>query len=151
MIEYKEETFDQVIDEIKPLLEDHWEEIALHKDSIKLNPDFSRYEQMFKSGNMRIVTARDDGKLVGYCIMMLYYHIHYKDQYMAMDDIFFIAKDYRKGLTGVKLFIKTEEIMKQYGVTKLSMNVKTHQDVGAIFERLGYKETERMFTKMIGD
>ena len=67
-----------------------------------------------------------------------------------MDDIFFIAKDYRKGLTGVKLFIKTEEIMKQYGVTKLSMNVKIHQDVGAIFERLGYKETERMFTKMIG-
>ena len=151
MIEYKEETFDQVIDEIKPLLEDHWEEIALHKDSIKLNPDYARYEQMFKNNNMRIVTARDDGKLVGYCIMMLYNHIHYKDQYMAMDDIFFIAKDYRKGLTGVKLFIKTEEIMKQYGVTKLSMNVKVHQDVGAIFERLGYKETERMFTKKIGD
>ena len=151
MIEYKEETFDQVIDEIKPLLEDHWEEIALHKDTIKLNPDYGRYESMFKSGSMRIVTARDDGKLVGYCIMLLYHHIHYKDQFMAMDDIFFIAKDYRKGLTGVKLFIKTEEIMKQYGVTKLSMNVKIHQDVGAIFERLGYKETERMFTKKIGD
>jgi hypothetical protein len=30
------------------------------------------------------------------------------------------------------------------------MNVKVHQDVGPIFERLGYKETERMFTKMIG-
>ena len=150
MIEYKEETFDQVIDEIKPLLEDHWEEIALHKDTIKLNPDYGRYEAMFKSGSMKIVTARDDGKLVGYCIMLLYHHIHYKDQFMAMDDIFFIAKDYRKGLTGVKLFIKTEEIMKQYGVTKLSMNVKVHQDVGAIFERLGYKETERMFTKKIG-
>jgi len=150
MIEYKEETYDQVIDEIKPLLEDHWEEIALHKDTIKLNPDYDRYEKMFKSGQMRIVTARDDGKLVGYCILMLYHHIHYKDQFMAMDDIFFIAKDYRKGLTGVKLFIKTEEIMKQYGVKKLSMNVKVHQDVGPIFERLGYKETERMFTKMIG-
>ena len=150
MIEYKEETYDQVIDEIKPLLEDHWEEIALHKDTIKLNPDYKRYQEMFKNGSMKIVTARDDGKLVGYCILMLYHHIHYKDQFMAMDDIFFIAKDYRKGLTGVKLFIKTEEIMKQYGVTKLSMNVKVHQDVGTIFERLGYKETERMFTKMIG-
>jgi len=150
VIIYQEETFDQVIDEIKPLLEDHWEEIALHKDTIKLNPDYARYEQMFKSGQMRIVTARDDGKLVGYCILLLYHHIHYKDQFMAMDDIFFIAKDYRKGLTGVKLFIKTEEIMKQYGVKKLSMNVKVHQDVGPIFERLGYKETERMFTKMIG-
>ena len=105
MIAYQEETFDQVIEEIKPLLEDHWQEIALHKDSIKLNPDYARYEQMFKNGNMRIVTARNDGKLVGYCIMMLYNHIHYKDQFMAMDDIFFIDKDYRNGLTGVKLFI----------------------------------------------
>jgi GNAT superfamily N-acetyltransferase len=151
MITYQEETFEQVIEEIKPLLEDHWEEIALHKDSIKLNPDYGRYEELFKTGKMRIVTARDDSKLVGYCIMLLYHHIHYKDQFMAMDDIFFIAKEYRKGLTGVKLFIKTEEIIKQYGVTKLSMNVKVHQDVGAIFERLGYKETERMFTKKIGD
>ena len=150
MICYQEEIFEQVIEDIKPLLEDHWEEIALNKDSIKLNPNYARYEELFKSGNMKIVTARDNEKLVGYCIMLLYHHIHYKDQFMAMDDIFFIAKDYRKGLTGVKLFIKTEEIMKQYGVTKLSMNVKVHQDVGAIFERLGYKETERMFTKMIG-
>ena len=150
MIEYKEESYSQVVDEIKPLLEDHWDEIALHKDTIKLNPDYGRYEAMCNSGSMKIVTARDNEKLVGYCIMLLYHHIHYKDQFMAMDDIFFIAKDYRKGLTGVKLFIKTEEIMKQYGVTKLSMNVKIHQDVGAIFERLGYKETERMFTKKIG-
>lgn len=150
MICYQEETFEQVIEDIKPLLEDHWEEIALHKDSIKLNPNYARYEELFKSGNMKIVTARDNEKLVGYCIMLLYYHIHYKDSFMAMDDIFFIAKEYRKGLTGVKLFIKTEEIMKQYGVTKLSMNVKVHNDVGSIFERLGYKETERMFTKMIG-
>jgi len=30
------------------------------------------------------------------------------------------------------------------------MNTKVHQDVGAIFERLGYKQTERVFGKLIG-
>ena len=150
MITYQEESFDQVIADIKPLLEKHWEEIALHKEVIKLNPDYAKYESMCKAGIMKIITARDGLKLAGYCIMLLYYHMHYKDHYMAMDDIFFIDKEYRKGLVGVKLFIKTEEIMKQYGITKLSMNVKVHNDVSAIFERLGYKETERMFTKMIG-
>jgi len=30
------------------------------------------------------------------------------------------------------------------------MNTKVHHDVGAIFDRLGYIETERVFTKMIG-
>ena len=150
MIDYKEETFDQVIDEIKPLLEDHWEEIALNKEVIKLNPNYEMYEKLCNSGVMRIVTARNDGKLIGYCICIIAYNLHYKDSLTATNDIFFISKDYRKGSTGVKLFIKNEEILKSYGVQRLIMNTKVHQDVGAIFERLGYKQTERVFGKLIG-
>ena len=150
MIAYQEETFDQVIDEIKPLLEDHWEEIALNKEVIKLNPNYDMYEKLCKCGVMRIVTARDDGKLIGYCICIIAYNLHYKDSLTATNDIFFISKDYRKGSTGVKLFIKNEEILKRYGVQRLIMNTKVHQDVGAIFERLGYKQTERVFGKLIG-
>jgi len=150
MIEYKEETYSQVIDEIKPLLEDHWEEIALNKEVIKLNPNYEMYEKLCNSGVMRIVTARDDGKLIGYCICIIAYNLHYKDSLTATNDIFFISKDYRKGSTGVKLFIKNEEILKSYGVQRLIMNTKVHQDVGAIFERLGYKQTERVFGKLIG-
>ena len=150
MIEYKEETFDQVIDEIKPLLEDHWEEIALNKEVIKLNPNYEMYEKLCNSGVMKIITARNDGKLIGYCICIIAYNLHYKDSLTATNDIFFISKDYRKGSTGVKLFIKNEEILKSYGVQRLIMNTKVHQDVGAIFERLGYKQTERVFGKLIG-
>ena len=150
MIEYKEETFDQVIDEIKPLLEDHYDEIALDKEAIKLNPDYGIYKSLCDSGVMRVITARDGNKLVGYCVCIIKYHLHYKDSLTAFNDIFYISKEYRKGLTGVKLFIKTEEILKKYGVQRIAMNTKVHHDVGAIFDRLGYKETERVFTKMIG-
>ena len=150
MIEFKEETFDQVIDEIKPLLENHYEEIALDRDVIKLNPDYDTYKKCCDSGLMKIITARDDGKLVGYLIAIIKYHLHYKDSLTAIDDIFYISKEYRKGLTGVKLFIKTEEILKKYGVQRVILNTKLHHDVGAIFDRLGYKETERVFTKIIG-
>ena len=150
MIEYKEETFDQVIDEIKPLLDNHYEEIALDRDVIKLNPDYETYKKLCDSGVMRIITARDDGKLVGYLIAIIKYHLHYKDSLTAFNDIFYVDKQYRKGMTGVKLFIKAEEILKKYGVQRVAMNTKLHHDVGAIFDRLGYKETERVFTKMIG-
>ena len=150
MIEYKEETYSQVIDEIKPLLEDHWEEIALNKEVIKLNPNYEMYEKLCNAGVMKIITARNDGKLIGYCICIIAYNLHYKDSLTATNDIFFISKDYRKGSTGVKLFIKNEEILKSYGVQRLIMNTKVHQDVGAIFERLGYKQTERVFGKLIG-
>ena len=51
MIEYKEETFDQVINEIKPLLENHYEEIALDRDvidrkSTRLNSSHSQQSRM---------------------------------------------------------------------------------------------------------
>ena len=66
MIEFKEEGYDDVINEILPLLEGHWQEIALNQDTIKLNPDYEQYKVLFKAGAMRMVTAREDGELVGY-------------------------------------------------------------------------------------
>lgn len=150
MIEYKEETYSDVIGDIKPLLDNHYEEIALNRDVIKLNPDYEMYEKLCNAGFMRIITARNDNELIGYCICVIKYHLHYKDSLTALNDIFYIKKEYRKGLTGVKLFVKTEEILKKYGVQRIIMNTKTHHDVGAIFDRLGYHETERVFTKIIG-
>ena len=149
MIEFREEGYDDVINEILPLLEGHWQEIALNQDTIKLNPDYEQYKVLFKAGAMRMVTAREDGKLVGYCICLIRPHIHYKDSITATNDIFYIHPDYRKGMTGVKLFKAVEAIMKSHGVQRIMMMTKRHKDVGAIFERLGYTEAERVFTKVI--
>ena len=150
MIEYKQESYSDVIDEIKPLLDLHYEEIAGDKDVIKLNPDYNAYKIMDQRGMLKIVTARNGNELVGYCICLVRPHLHYLDSMTATNDIFYIKKEYRLGMTGVKLFKKTEDIMKQYGVQRIIMNVKRINDVGTIFERLGYKETERVYTKIIG-
>jgi len=149
MVEFKEEGYEDVINEILPLLEGHWQEIALNQDTIKLNPDYEQYKVLFRVGAMRMVTAREEGKLVGYCICLIRPHIHYKDSLTATNDIFYIHPDYRKGMTGVKLFKAVETIMKSYGVQRIMMMTKKHKDVGPIFERLGYTEAERVFTKVI--
>ena len=150
MIQYKEEQYDDVIDEIKPLLDRHYEEIALDKDVIKLNPDYSAYKSMNMRGVIKIVTARQGDELIGYCICVVKPHLHYKDSLTAHNDIFYIKPEYRQGLTGVKLFKETEKIMNEYGVQRIIMNVKRSNDIGAIFERLGYTESERVYTKIIG-
>jgi len=150
MVQYKEEQYDDVINEIKPLLDLHYEEIALNKDVIKLNPDYDQYKIMSMRGMIKIVTARDNGDLIGYCICLVKPHIHYKDSLTALNDIFYIKKEYRLGMTGVKLFKETEKIMNRYGVQRIIMNVKRSNDIGAIFERLGYTESERVYTKIIG-
>jgi GNAT superfamily N-acetyltransferase len=158
-ITYQEEPFDTAFEEAQELLEQHWEEIALNKDKIKLAIDVTRYKEIADRGALHIVTVRDasiqksawdPGKLVGYHVAIINGHLHYKNDLHGFTDIFFVHPDYRKGRIGIDLFRFVEKSLKARGVVKILTAVKMHKDVGLIFERLGWTETERMFSKYIG-
>jgi GNAT superfamily N-acetyltransferase len=158
MIVYAVEPFDTAFEEAQELLQEHWEEIALNKDTIKLDIDVSRYKELADKGVLHIVTARDGniqksawdpGKLIGYHVGMIVPHLHYKSTLHGITDIFFIHPDYRKGRIGINLFKYVEKSMKERGVVKLMTAVKLHLDVGAIFERLGWTPIERLYSKML--
>jgi len=55
-------------DEAQVLIQQHWQEIAMHKSKIKLNPNWDAYEALEASGQLSIFTARLKGKLVGYFV-----------------------------------------------------------------------------------
>lgn len=135
---------------IAPLLQKHWDEIALDKDAIKLDPDWARYADMAAKGSLVTITVRDEGELVGYAAFFLAPHLHYRTSLTAVSDIFFLRKDYRVGRTGIKLFQVAERELKALGVQKLCIMHKLHLDVGAIFERLGFRAIERTYSKLIG-
>jgi hypothetical protein len=40
-----------------------------------------------------------------------------------------------------------EDMAKRLGATQFYQKVKVHQDVGALFERMGYKAIERVYVK----
>ena len=103
MITYQQESLVTTKEDARPLLEKHWEEIALNKDTIKLNPDWDAYADLEDAGILKIFTARSDGNLIGYFVVFVRSHIHYKDNLFAYNDILYLDKDYRKGFTGAKL------------------------------------------------
>lgn len=135
--------------EIEPLLEEHYKEIALNKDIIKLNPDWRAYAQLDAINGLRIYTARKDGKLMGYFVVVVSRSLHYKDHLFANNDVIFLAKTARKGLTGMKLIKYAIESLKAEGVTKLHVNTKMHQPFDPIMERLGFEEIETVFSKVL--
>ena len=77
--------------EIEPLLEEHWKEIALNKDKIKLNPDWRAYADLDSINALRIYTARKDGKLMGYFVIIVSKSLHYRDHLFANNDIIFLT------------------------------------------------------------
>ena len=128
----------------------HWEEVALSKESIKLNIDWARYEDLEKFGILRILTARKDGKLIGYFIGWLSENPHYKGCPMMFTDIYYLDPAHRDALTGFGLFRFVEQKCREWGVVKMTTVTKLHRDVSPLFLALGWTEVERTFTKYIG-
>jgi GNAT superfamily N-acetyltransferase len=145
------ERYADVIEEAKPLLARHWEEIALFKDKVKLAPDYDKYAELAEGGNLHICTVRSDGELIGYHAAFLSNHPHYKNDLMALTDIFYLTPEFRRGLLGFRFFRFIEGELKKLGVVKMMAGSKTSLDLRVLFIRLGWIETDIMHGKYIGD
>ena len=150
MITFHVERMADMIAEAAPLLEAHWEEIAHNQDKIKLNPDYKQYEIMETMGMLHIVTARDEGRLVGYCITFLVRHLHYSDHVYAMNDILYVRPENRRGSVGARLIHFTEERLAELGCSVTNYHIKPEHDFSPLLIKQGYKLTEYQYGKYIG-
>ena len=120
-----------------PLLDKHYEEIAQFKEVQKLDPDWDVYYRIEKQGKLWVMTARLDGEMIGYIVMMLTNDMHYRALLRATEDIHFILPEYRKGILGYKMLAKTKQAMKEKGANTVTFRTKADANHGLLFERLG--------------
>ena len=131
------------------LLRLHYDEVAPYKILFVLNLDVEAYAKMEAMGILHILTARIDGKLVGYISLIVKEHIHYRDTLMATDDVHFVHPDYRKGSLGIKLIRVAEQKMKEMGVKVMALRTKVKSNHGLIFERLGFEPMDVVYLKRL--
>lgn len=151
MIEYNVEFLSMCLEELKPLLTEHWEEIALNKDKIKLNPNYKQYLDLEKAGMCHTVIARKDSKVIGYYISFIVDHMHYQDHKFAMNDIMFLHPDHRGGRTAMKLIKFAEERLRKLGVSVMTMHMKTDFPFEPLAQACGFNKVEYNYSKYIGD
>lgn len=150
MITYQQESLATSKVDAIPLLEKHWEEVALNKDKIKLNPDWDAYADLEDAGVLKIFTARDsDWKLIGYFVVFVKAHIHYKDHLFSYNDIIFVDQAYRKGFTSPRLMKFAEKCLKADGVEVMIVNTKMHKPFDSLLIWLGYKHIENLYSKVL--
>lgn len=148
---YAVEPLAECLEEMKPILRQHYEEVAMYKDKIELNPDYTKYLAMSDLGILHVVTARLKGELIGYFISVLSPHIHYSDHTYAVNDILFIKEEYRYSGVGVTMFKYAEKQLKELGVSVITIHMKTALPFDALCQGLGYDYAERQYTKYIGE
>jgi GNAT superfamily N-acetyltransferase len=106
---------------------------------------------MQERGKLHIVTARDEGKLVGYFASFVDYHLHYKETMMAVNDALFLDKDYRKGSLAKDMFTFAEKELKELGVKVIHLHMKVEHPFDKLCESCGYTNSERLYAKYIGE
>lgn len=152
MIKYTvEKVTESLIDEIKPILTKHWEEIAMYRDKVEFKPDYDAYLAMEKIGAIHVVVVRDGVRIIGYYISFIYTHPHYKENKFAQNDILFIHPDYRGGTVAYRMFKFAEKELKKIGCSVNLIHMKTKFPFERLCQKLGMEKQEITYSKYIGD
>lgn len=151
MMIYQEEPVTySLLEELTPMLEQHWEEVAVNKDRVPLDINYDGYVKLYNSGILKLFTVRNEVELIGYYATMLVNHFHYKSTLFAMNDVVYVKPEYRGKLAGYKLLKFAEDKLKEYGVDVVSVHIKLTHDFSPMMERMGYQTVEKICTKYIG-
>jgi len=143
------EYFESVLEELKPIHQEHWNETEGYRHGIPLNPDYGYIINAERTGRLMLFTVRKEGVLVGNCMMYLTQSTHTR-KWVAEEDTIFISKDHRKGRVGIKLIQYVEKVLTKLSITEIRVTVKTVNRVGDLLQALGYQHTANQLIKVLG-
>ena len=150
MIEFKIiRSVAEIREPISVLLEQHYEELTLDRDIMVLAPNWDQYQRLLDQKELSVLAAYFGGQLVGYSVFFIYNNIHYKNNIMAKNDVLFLSGPYRRGRLGINLIKRSEQHLRELGVSKILWHVKCHSDFRPILHRLGYVDEDIMVGKAL--
>jgi GNAT superfamily N-acetyltransferase len=151
LIRFAIEKWDDLRRDARDIFPAHFQELALHQEDVTLDIDDSMYHLFEDRGRLLILTARDNGELVGYYVaVLLENHPHNKSfGIVSACDMFYMKKENRKGGAGAKLLIAAAAALKARGVKKATMSTKLHFENRDLMEALGWEATDTVFQRLL--
>ena len=149
-IEYNVDT-DKFLDEASDVLFEHWDELALNKEHVKLAPDRKKYKQLQELGIINNIVVYDGDKVVGYSVLIVQPNLHYSENVFAYVDIIYVSKQYRQSSIGARLLLATEQLAKDLGASVITHHAKPYVPmIIKPLEKLGYSLYEHIYGKYLG-
>lgn len=133
------------------LHEAHWQETEGFRHSEGCNVDYENYMRLEHRGSFILFTVCDpeqDWKVVGDAMVMVSRNRH-TQKLSSWEDAFYLAPEARKGWTALRFIRYVERCLVKIGVTQIAWGCKMSNDISALYERAGYTQTAKVFTKVI--
>ena len=148
-IKYQQEFLDSIQDEVLPLIERHFDEVYPARDTFDLDMDWDTYRSLESVNLLKIFTARDEDKLVGYLWVVIAPNLCSKGNFIPSEDGLYVEPKYR-GLTVARRLIQFgEKCLKEDGYEVLCITGTEEKPIDKFVERMGYKKIETRFKKVL--
>lgn len=148
-VTYGREIIHDVWDEMQPLLEKHYLEIAHYQD-IALAPDHAYYLMAEDALMLRVFTARVDDVLVGYSIHRVGQNPHYRHSKQSNQDVLFVSPEHRRSRIGVNLISYTNDRLRDEGCQVSYQHAKVgHPALAMVLQRLGFQKVDEIWAKRL--
>lgn len=146
---FQAERFKDIIEEIHPLHEQHFQETEKHRLGFGLNMDYDRLAAYERDGSLIQFTARDatTGRLVGNIRMYVQTSLHTGTLY-ASEDTYYVLPEYRKGFAALRFWQYMEDCMLAIGVREIRTDSKVVNKVHKLNEYCGYKHVANKYVKV---
>lgn len=129
------ESWDSFWRDGRELAKANWEGTG---ESLPFEPDIDRYREMWKGGQMVILTVREDGKMLGYLLMILRSSLQSKSVRIAGEEGFYLDLSARKGTIGIQMIKMMNQVLKSLGVEYVYYSSRPIREISPIFTRLGF-------------
>jgi hypothetical protein len=148
------------LEELKPLFDPHWRELAHDRDQVPLDPQYETYLAREALGEVLSVIARERGKIVAYFVGFVAPGLHYKTCLTLTMDIFWIHPDYRaedslgeleEQMLAWQLFAEVLKEARRRGVRRAFFGSKALHDASSLFEQLGMVKADVYYSRLLGD
>lgn len=149
MITFELETWDSYYAGCQELWKEHYEELCTRPGVKPMSPDVPYFQFLDANGMLQILTARCAGVMVGYCLVIVRRHTHY-DVLGGFEDSYFLSKIQRKGGVGFRMLLAALHHLRKRGVQEVYFMSKTRFGMEKLFEKLGFEQSDQVWTKWIG-
>lgn len=142
------EAISSVAEEIVSLSFRNYEETGIDP-TLGYNPDYSEYLKYELTDNIRVITARYKGVLVGYAIYLIGPFKHNQDIMYADLDVIWISPVFRSGFLAMKMLKRGEQEVS--GKAQFLMATSTNRKpISKLLERVGFEAVEVLYYKPLG-
>jgi hypothetical protein len=148
MLTFHEERVRDCWEELYPLAYDHHGSSQNYKRHEPFNPRRERYEQYNDAGLFRLLTARDQGRLVGYFGVYLMESMH-SQLPIAREDTFYLAPSHRGGRNALRFLRYVEAFISRSAPIEILFSCEDDNDSGikGLLEYLDYRSVIHVYSK----